>query len=1035
MLKRFLQVLLVLPALVSCTQTPNPRATRSLRASSDVSFVCVAETADGHFAGRPRDACPDFGQLADGEQRRLLALATQTETGEVAVVDMSSCVDGGDCSGRILDLERTQPGINFLPVGAEPVSIASSPGGVATFVSVAESGQQGIYALPTSCIGPRPAEAAYRDLRTWSACRLPSAPGEMQVVVDDKRSSDCSGERREPDTARECPADLSLEFARPGRRKLVVAMPSAGELWVLDAQTLLDLPPGGFDACPVETRVPLRVELPSEPAEQAVPDEWASDESCQPPMYRLPPSDGRFEPRPSDLAVGRERLFVSDLDAPVVHVLDTSDWCTPEEIEPLLPTSYTRPGSVVTTRRLAVSPETSDGRTYIYAVDGSDGPTAGSLMVFDVSPGASQRTPLLRPRSDYISLEPPDRIQFSQEVRDVEFAFQDLPEPDPKTGVAREGLMCEPDPDRNDSPGAAYRPNTDGTGAAPAKLRGVFAFAALQSGFVTVIDVDDLDGPCRRPMSVNRDETSDIRGCANDPYDEDLLRDRSGTPTVSDELSCNIVVPHRARAASFINDDPGGSAPFLRTFPQLRSRDGTSLSVDTTERGRNSPRLIGVNFSEGSGEGRSSSGDAQVLVGATLYQNEPGAPDRLMLDPALSERNSLILPFVEPRAYSGVALNTITFEGVVRGRRDAPYQVRSGDELGAGLTGTYGVFGGGLNARFCASGVEDQNVMRGRGQELLPEASDSLLDEFGRQYGDYVEIVQQLLDEDHRYWAEQPGRSCGAKYLDQDQRLSGFQVCELFFGTEALPDPHRELRIVRAFDDRLVVEPRLFETRSERNAVVEMVSCCFPGGVDIVVRGSQQWIRRQNGEFEHSIVANAETLACEADCSPLARHREGRAFEIACDGAGCADNATGERVIGPSNFFADDDEAALEPSDELSRALACVIGQHPGGGVQPTGPGSECIYDSLTARFVIYRGLAPSQRDMQFSWTTSGGFTPLAVDLFGTARFLTTTMPQAVEYVPEMNRLVIADGGSTGLSYVGLRRRDGGPGLSAGVAF
>jgi hypothetical protein len=72
---------------------------------------------------------------------------------------------------------------------------------------------------------------------------------------------------------------------------------------------------------------------------------------------------------------------------------------------------------------------------------------------------------------------------------------------------------------------------------------------------------------------------------------------------------------------------------------------------------------------------------------------------------------------------------------------------------------------------------------------------------------------------------------------------------------------------------------------------------------------------------------------------------------------------------------------------------------------------------------------------MQFTWSTSGGFTPLAVDLFAVADFRTTTSPQKIVFVPQINRLIVADGGSTGLFMVGLRRRDGGPGLSSAYAY
>ncbi len=1024
MLKALSKVFVVIPAVLACTQPPEPQALRTLRGTSDVSFLCAAFGPDGNLVGRPADACPRYRDRS--EERGLFALATQRETGEVALVDMSPCEEGGSCLGRVRDLESTQPGINFMPVGAEPVAIASTPGGVASFVATAESGREGIYALPTSCIGPRPSSEGYRDLRTWPACRLPAAPGNIQILIDE-RTTDCSGDATPQPEGRECPADLAQEIVQPGRRKLLVTLPSLGQLVVLDAQQLLNVEPGSFDACAVEQSLSFAVELPDTEVEQAVPDDLQTDDaSCMPQVLRYAPVDGDFVSRPSDLAVTDGRLYVSDSAAPVVHVVDTSDACALDELPPLLPRSYTRPDSVVTTRRLAVSPMTSQGEQFVYAVDGSDTGLAGSLMIFDVSPGVTQRTPLLRRRSDYVSHEPPDRIRFDQEIRDIEFASQDLPETDPETGVAVAGLMCEPEPAAS-GPGTLYRPNSDGTGAGPSKLRGVFGFAALHSGYVTVIDVEDLDAPCRRPRFANSSDEADIRGCAGDESDNEFQSKDGSVVTVSDELSCNVVEPHRARAATFNHASTGGTAPFLRSFPQLRSEDGSSLAVDRTERGRINPRMLGVNFTAGQD-------DATVFVGATEYTNQPNAADRLTLDPAVSERNSAVLPFVEPRAYGGASgLNTVTYEGRVFSGAEAPFDLAEGDEVGIDGAGKlYGVFEGGLNAEYCGAGIEDEPTMRERGARLMPDAGSDLLDEFGVVYGDYVDIQQELLPKDDDYW-DGDGASCGRDYQEEGGRLDGRSICELFFGTTDLPDRHRELRVVRAFGDRLVVEPRRFSSRGEREATLDLVSCCFPGGVDFDVRASRHWVRRDGGLFAHPIRANVETLACERDCGPLARFRDGRIFEISCDGEACADNAEGEAVIGPSNFAVANE--ADEVENELSRALACIIDAHPDGGVQPGDRGSECIFDSLTARFVIYRGLAPSERGMQFTWNTFGGFLPLSVDLFSTAQFRSSTMPERLHYVPQINRVVIADGGTTGVSFIGLRGTNGRPGLPSGVAF
>lgn len=80
--------------------------------------------------------------------RHLFALVTQTLRGEVAVVDLSA--------GKVVDLDSSTPGFRFIPVGKNPIDIVSTPGGVASFVGVADVGKEGIFAIPTRCARPRP---------------------------------------------------------------------------------------------------------------------------------------------------------------------------------------------------------------------------------------------------------------------------------------------------------------------------------------------------------------------------------------------------------------------------------------------------------------------------------------------------------------------------------------------------------------------------------------------------------------------------------------------------------------------------------------------------------------------------------------------------------------------------------------------------------------------------------------------------------------------------------------------------------------
>ena len=176
---------------------------RSLERSGEMSFVCVTEDSEG----RDIDSCPDLDP-DDDEPRSLLALVTQTLRGEVAVVDLTA--------GRVVDVDPSIPGYGFLPIGAMPQDIVSTPGGVASFVGVGEPGKEGIYALPSSCLRAPDAQERARDLTSWPACALPVVPGSMAVLLDPPDAAgwlreSCEGQRAQPQvppaaTREVCPA-------------------------------------------------------------------------------------------------------------------------------------------------------------------------------------------------------------------------------------------------------------------------------------------------------------------------------------------------------------------------------------------------------------------------------------------------------------------------------------------------------------------------------------------------------------------------------------------------------------------------------------------------------------------------------------------------------------------------------------------------------------------------------------------------------------------------------------------------------------
>ena len=123
---------------LACNESQPSQVLRALALSDDISLVCYdLERREGTRI----DNCPD--RVDDGVVHELLGLVTQTMTGEVTVLNFSS--------GQVVDVDPATPAPSFLPVGGSPVDIATTPGGTASFVAVAEAGRQGIYALPTSC--------------------------------------------------------------------------------------------------------------------------------------------------------------------------------------------------------------------------------------------------------------------------------------------------------------------------------------------------------------------------------------------------------------------------------------------------------------------------------------------------------------------------------------------------------------------------------------------------------------------------------------------------------------------------------------------------------------------------------------------------------------------------------------------------------------------------------------------------------------------------------------------------------------------
>lgn len=985
----------LLGSLVGCAEEATEVPTRSLEQSGPMAFICLAEhgkAAPGlplSTCNRAQTATPyDFSVSADGTPKtpHLYALVTQTTRGEVAVVDMTSVSDS------VIDENPSVPGANFLQVGAQPVDVVATPGGTAAFVAVAEVGREGIYALPSTRLRPclvQPAEGASAEekakcappvISAWPSCSLPSAPGSMVLVPDPAvggaiRAS-CSDAAYSGAPAEGKNGDIGLEGN--GRQKLVVTMPDLGGIAVFDAQAILDREPGGgdaatFEACVPEVWLPLTADVAPPVDVKPIPPGPA----CVVPEKLPPVVSSGSTPRPAGLAYAEDRLYIADLSSPVVHVIDLPTPCAPKPLPSLFPTSLEDPKRVVTTTRVAVTPElTTDLRRYLYAVDAYDGAT----MVFDISDAGGSRFPLTKSHPEWNPFQPADRIRFASPVRDLMIFQRDIPAGNPVTGTAPEGTRCDPDPrvtcdgtSATCDPGALYRTATDySTGAGPTRLRGSFAVLLLTAGQIAIVDIDDLDGACRVPKTFDAEygcpPASFVRECAsavdcaasegcdaigrcvpasctNDVQDGEEEGLNCGGPSCSPcswvgsgEVSCNVVVPNAPRSTSYVltSEGVGRHGPGIQTAPFLSNADGALIQTSNAA----APRLHAS---------LSAAGLTRSLVVGTKAQTI-GTDGFFKVDG--ETKNTIVMTLEDPRAHIVDQPWGISYEGGLPGFSDK-----------SGVLGDDGYTLTDSNSRFCDRGVQSRKSV----QAILDaqgEQGASALD-----YADVVQITNELPGTTDVHWAS------------ADDGVCRYDLCKTYFGVAGAPQPPRDVEIEEAYQDRLQLVESTVDVVDKNNQPTtvqkgDLVRCCFPGTMTFNVRAKGQWIAIGAASgFLHHVIADPTSGVCRDSCDPDVQRLNGRvrtapsdAFESAADKAAVTD-------------------------------------------------GGKFAFVNPMFRFVITSGAEPPKRDMQFSFVTQGSFAPLVANLAGVT---SSILPQALRYVPPLGEIAITDGQLEGLLTVNL---------------
>jgi len=448
---------------LGCGQQPVNVVPASFSRPDDIVFTCL--DMDGDLDLMPPLTGPGLVPLENcngltgdkSEDRVLIALLTQTATGEVAAVDLRA--------KEPLDSRDVVPGYTFLRVGEVPSGITLRPD--APHVTyVANFGSHGVMAIPTVLFFPPEMGIADQAAATvgFENVNLPGAPTDLALSEDG-----------------------SFLFA---------PIPSLGVV----AQLPLDAD-GGFATDmagdPIVLQIPLTAAMdvpvapPNDPTVvygRVCPPDYP----LRPPMTseRTPVALGTG-PEPLRVLVDGDTLLVADSAEPVIHRFQMGAYGVYTDASATALEDYTQLATAVPVLELAVTPEVPEsiGATapsrFLYAIDALD----QSILAMDYLVGSPTYGAVL---ATHVGNEPSDRVQTVG------------------TGKARALTVVQPGflDDMGMMESECSASSTFAATAGPTYLRGVFLVAAMTDGTLRFFDVYDLDAPCRGSTCPGTDITS-----------------------------------------------------------------------------------------------------------------------------------------------------------------------------------------------------------------------------------------------------------------------------------------------------------------------------------------------------------------------------------------------------------------------------------------------------------------------------------------------------------------------------------------------
>lgn len=981
----FLTLVVTLGGYVACSQTPTESPVRTLERSEHMDAVCMRiplGTDQTPPTGLPETECaPPPTGLTDSERRalgdqnpkHLFGLVTQSTRGELAVVDLTS--------GKVVDTDKTIPGFTMVPVGKMPVGVAVLPDASAVIVAAAEANRPALYRIPTSSLlGDSVLGGVRPEIGAWPLCTLPGRPSSVVAIPRPGGGTELVvtllGERAQPAAVAYV---KSFEGNAPGQPVPCQLTAVTGPNARYDGR-FAEGPSWGTGLPYAAAEVDLTGLLPGASCDSTGADAGAGDAGNEVPDAGTGGSDAGpgdndgGAAAPIELAGAESRfggatladgwLYVPDEALPLVHVFDVRAPGAIREVSPLRLTQHKEQAAFGAVAKIAVSPTTRALKRYLYAVDRGQ----GNIAVFDITdPENGPRVALARPNPELNPLVPRDRVGFSAPAINVGFVRHDIPLQ--ADGFARSGTLCSPDP--SDVEGSAF--NGTSTLAAtlgPTRLRGVFAFVTLANGQVVTVDVDDWDGPCRRPSSLTA--SSPNTSAASDyalapppgtqgPYGVTLAPQN----TVTDEGFFPVSAPHRVRSSRvFIKSATSNALPRLAGRPTLLLDRNTPLATVGKESLEN-PALLAT---------------ATTLADPERSSSLEEVRSETLSFPSDASEPSVRFAYEVPDVHIDQDW-TVTFEGAIPGF-DAVPAVISTTNNDDTLT---------LSQRevsYCKFGVLDAAQGNRRREASIKALSDlgygaaAISTYASKLQSDYAQLSDDLLAPGDPYWSEDnscwtdvvPNGFRGASVAEQRHNF-----CDELFGSKASPRFARDFPILEAYDDHLVL------TASVDNAERQIVRsplrnraarCCFHNQSRFIVRAGGQWSALGSvSGFLHHVIRDSGSGRCVESCSQDDVLKNARTTTV----------PHAERVT-------------LRTLPDRNSPLA---------------------FRNPMFSFVVWGGTSqtPIARDMVWSFSTQGQFAPLAIPLLSGS---VQVSPSSLRYLPGFGQLAVVDSASAGLILLDL---------------